>query len=36
MTDDELRFELVSMVNAVRAARGKPLVALPIKKEEEE
>jgi hypothetical protein len=29
MTDDELRFELASLVNAVRAAKGQPLLELP-------
>jgi hypothetical protein len=36
MTDEELRFELASLVNAVRAARGQPLVALPVRKGEED
>lgn len=34
MTDDELRFELASMVNAVRAAKGQPLLELPGPKKE--
>lgn len=34
MTEDELRFELASMVNAVRAAKGQPLLELPPKKGE--
>jgi hypothetical protein len=33
MTDDELRYELASLVNAVRAAKGQPLVALPARKD---
>jgi hypothetical protein len=34
MTDEELRYELASLVNAVRAARGQPLIVLPAKKGE--
>jgi hypothetical protein len=36
MTDDELRFELASLVNAVRGATGKPLLDVPARKEEKE
>jgi hypothetical protein len=35
MTDDELRYELASLVNAVRAAKGQPLVELPGPKKDE-
>jgi predicted RND superfamily exporter protein len=34
MTDDELRFEVASMVNELRAMKGQPPLALPAKKEE--
>jgi hypothetical protein len=35
MTDDELRYELASLVNAVRAATDKPLLELPGPKKDE-
>lgn len=35
MTDDELRFEVASMINEARAIKGHPPIALPAKKEEE-
>ncbi|TIV83813.1 MAG: hypothetical protein E5V64_06515 [Mesorhizobium sp.] len=36
LTDDELRFEVASMVNELRAVKGQPPLALPVKKEEKE
>jgi hypothetical protein len=33
MTDDELRFEVASMVNELRAMKGQPPLALPAKKD---
>jgi predicted RND superfamily exporter protein len=36
MTDDELRFEVASMINEARAVKGQPPLALPVKKEEKE
>jgi hypothetical protein len=35
MTDEELRYELASLVNAVRAAKGQPLLELPGPKKDE-
>ena len=34
MTDDELRFEVASMVNELRAMKGQPPLELPTKKTE--
>lgn len=36
MTDDELRFEVASMINEARAVKGQPPLALPVKKEEKD
>lgn len=36
LTDDELRFEVASMINEARAVKGQPPIALPAKKEEKE
>lgn len=36
LTDDELRFEVASMVNELRAVKGQPPIALPVKKEEKD
>jgi hypothetical protein len=36
LTDDELRFEVASMINEARAIKGQPPIALPAKREEKE
>jgi hypothetical protein len=36
LTDDELRFEVASMINEARAVKGVAPIALPAKKEEKE
>ena len=35
MTDEELRYELASMINEVRAANAMPLIALPARKDDD-
>jgi hypothetical protein len=35
LTDDELRFEVASMVNELRAMKGQPPLALPAKKDDD-
>lgn len=34
LTDDEMRYEVASMVNELRAVKGQPQIALPAKKED--
>lgn len=36
LTDDELRFEVASMVNELRAVKGQQPIPLPVKKEEKD
>lgn len=36
LTDDELRFEVASMINEARAVKGQPPIALPAKREEKD
>lgn len=36
LTDDEMRFEVASMINEARAVKGQPPLALPVNKEEKE
>lgn len=36
LTDDELRFEVASMINEARAVKGQPPIQLPAQREEKE
>lgn len=36
LTDDELRFEVASMINEARAVKGTPPIQLPAQREEKE